>query len=139
MNTKEILQKISGLEKRINTIERKSEGNRSSSNTSRNITASSKKLSPKEFLLTKKYSGDVEKTLVLAYYLEYINSEEPFNVSDLQKVYKVAKEKAPKNLNDMINKNINKGYLTDANEKKDKKMAWVLTSSGEKFVKDELI
>ena len=137
MDTNEVLQKIANLEKRINIMEGKLENNPLPSPTIQNPVTSSKKMSAKEFLLAKKYSGNVQKTLTLAYYLEYIIGEKSINVSDLQKVYQLAKEKAPKNLNDMINKNISKGYLMDATEKKDSKKAWVLTSTGEKLVEDE--
>ena len=54
-------------------------------------------------------------------------------------IFRSAKEKPPKNINDVINKNINPGkFIMDAASKKDDKKAWVLTSTGEKHVEEEL-
>jgi len=93
-----------------------------------------KRVSPREFLDLKKTSTAIEKTLALAYYLEHIEQMSSFNVSDLSNAFRMAKEPLPVNLNDMINKNISKGYLMDFQKPKDSKKAWTLTATGEKFV-----
>jgi hypothetical protein len=98
------------------------------------IGVSQKQISPKEFLLEKKPSGEVQKTLILCYYIEHTMGLTPFNIDDLNKVFKLAKEAVPSNLNDKINKNIDKGYLVEDDEKKDAKKAWHLTASGENFI-----
>ena len=41
-------------------------------------------------------------------------------------------------LTDTVNKNIAKGYIMEAADKKDTKKAWTLTASGETFVESEL-
>jgi len=93
-----------------------------------------KKLSIKEFVLTKNPTDDVQRTLVIGYYLENFGGVEAFNVKDLTEGFRLARERVPLNMNDKVNLNISKGYLMKAGEKKDNLKAWVLTSSGERFV-----
>lgn len=95
---------------------------------------STKKLSVKEFILLKKPSSDVQKSLAIAYYLEKNEDMRSFNVEDLAHYFQLAKEPTPENLNDKINMNIKKGHIMEANEKKDNKKAWVITNTGEQFV-----
>ena len=80
----------------------------------------------------------MDKTIALAYYLEHIEQANSFNANDVANTFQAARENAPANLNDMINKNIGKGYLMESREQKDGKKAWVLTATGEKFVENDL-
>jgi len=134
MNTDALSKKISGLEKRIEILEKSLIVTRSNNGSKQRPI---KKVSAKEFLLSKNLSNAVEKTLALAYYLESIEQVEPFNINDLADVFQTAKEKAPTNLHDMINKNIAKGYLMPVKELKNTKKAWTLTGTGERFIEDE--
>jgi len=94
-----------------------------------------KKISTKEFLLSKKCNTATDKVLALGYFLEIVGNMVSFNVVDLEDAFRSAREKVPGNINDLINKNIDRGGLLDeAKEKKDGKKAWYLTSTGEKFV-----
>ena len=95
-----------------------------------------KKLSVKEFLRSKKLKSDVQKTLALGYYLENHEQMLPFNVDDLRKGFNAAKESKPSNIHAFINQNIINGHIMECPEKKDKKKAYVLTNSGEKFVEN---
>ena len=97
-----------------------------------------KQISAKEFLLLKKDSSATEKTLALAYYLEHYARVGSFNIDDVARVFQAAREPSPANINDMINKNIAKGYIMEAPERKDAKKTWVLTATGEKFVENDL-
>ena len=97
-----------------------------------------KKLSVKEFLLTKKPTDDVQRTLAIGYYLEHLERMDKFNTKDLAEGFRSAKEPPPTNINDKVNLNIRKGYVMEAKEKKDKFKAWVLTNSGEKFIEEGL-
>jgi len=97
-----------------------------------------KKLTIKEFVLGKNLKGDVQKTLTVAYYIEKYEKMISVNVDDLAKYFRLAKEPLPSNLNDKINMNIRKGHMTEAEEKKDGKKAWYLTSTGENYVEQEL-
>ncbi len=93
-----------------------------------------KKLSIKEFILSKKPESEIQKTLAIGFYLEKYEGLPSFNVKDLEDWYRAAKEPLPKNMNDTVNKNIAKGHIMDAKEKKDNRRAWTLTNSGEIFV-----
>ena len=97
-----------------------------------------KKLSIKEFILTKKPEDDVLRTLVIGYYLEHFKSMDRFNIRDLADGFRSAKEPPPTNINDKVNLNIRKGHIMETEEKKNKSKAWVLTNSGEKFVEEGL-
>ncbi len=89
-----------------------------------------KKLSITEFLGMKMPSSDVQKTLVIAYYLEKYENSSSFNVDDIKSHFRLARQPLPQNVNDKININIKKGYIMDAEEKKDSKKAWLVTNSG---------
>ena len=97
-----------------------------------------KKLSIKEFILSKKPKGDVQKTLVVGFYLEKYEGLDCFNREDLENGFRSAKETVPTNIGVDVNENIRKGYFAEAREKKDKLKAWYLTNSGEECVDMEL-
>jgi len=122
-----IMNKLAELESRISALEGR---------TAKKTAADGKKLSVKEFLLTKKPGDDVQRTIVIGYYLEHFESMDSFNTRDLADGFRSAKEPLPSNINDKVNANIGKGYMMEAKEKKEKLKAWVLTNSGEKFVEE---
>ena len=95
-----------------------------------------KRMSVKEFVLTKNAKDDQRRTLTIGYFLEKYGDSSSFNVKDLEKGFRDAKMKPPQNMNDKVNKNIAKGYMMEAAEEKDKKKAWVLTGTGEKVVEN---
>ena len=97
---------------------------------------SSKRTSLKEFLLSKKPSNDVQKTLAIGYYLEKFDSLESFNGDEIESAFLIAKEKAPDNINDKVNMNIRKGHIMELKEKKNNKKSWCLTSTGEILVEN---
>lgn len=136
MNTnKTTEQRVEELEQRVAKLETRS----SPAHSNGLLNPKQKKMSPQEFLATKDAHTEVKKVLVFGYYLEHVEGFESFNAADLVSVFRSAKEKPPKNINDVINKNINPGkFIMDAAEKKDDKKAWVLTSTGEKHVEEEL-
>ena len=134
MNTNKILeQRVEELEKRIARIE-----TALPSNGIALTVAKTKKLSPKEFLMTRELKRETQKALALGYYLEHIEGMENFNIVDLETVFRSAKERPPQNMNDTINKNIARGFLMETKEKKDSKKAWILTSTGENHVEEKL-
>jgi hypothetical protein len=93
-----------------------------------------KKLSIKEFILSKKPKGDIQKTLVIGFYLEKYEGLDCFNREDLENAFRSAMETVPTNVGVDANENIKKGYFAEAREKKDKLKAWYLTNSGEECV-----
>jgi hypothetical protein len=128
----ELEKRVEVLEQRLKEIENKLSGNNA-----RTITES-KKVSIKEFLITKKIDDDVKRTLVLTYFLEHMENYKSINTDDLKKAFSLAKHPLPSNINDKVNMNIKNAHMMESDEKKDGKKAWVLTATGEKFVESEL-
>lgn len=130
---KKIIQRLNLIEKRVADIERSV----SVGMPERPLKASNlKKLSLREFFLSKKTNNDVEKTLAIGYYLEKLEGFKSFNIGDLTDAFERAKEKKPININDKVNMNIRNGHMEEALEKKDNRKAWYLTNSGEQFVEN---
>jgi len=96
-----------------------------------------KQISIKEFILSKKPKGDIQKTLAIAYYLERHKGLLSFNVKNLRGGFRNAREKVPENINVCVIKNIENGHMMEAEEKKDKLKAWVLTNTGEEYVEND--
>ena len=133
MNT-EMNEKILALEERI----KKLEDVIFSTSTPKDPGTKIKKASVKEFLLTKAIKSDTQRVVALAYFLEYMEGMSSFNVNDIEAAFRSAKEKVPANINDAVNKNITRGLIMEAAEKKDAKKAWCLTSTGETYVETDL-
>ncbi len=127
----ELAKKVSSLEKRVAQLEAHQSGD-----VIRPIVKEGKGLSIKEFMISQRPSGDVQKTLAIAYYLEKYERLTSFNVEDLARGFPLAKESTPENINDKINMNIRKGHIAEAKEKKDRKKAWIVTNAGEQFVEN---
>ena len=92
-----------------------------------------KKLSIREFLLSKKLKSDVDTTLAIGYFMEKYANIIFYNVRDFEKYFNKGKVKMPKNLNLAIYSNIKKGYMSEVEEKKNSLKCWCLTQSGVKF------
>ncbi len=133
-NQKTIEERVSALEQRVSDLEVPLSA--SASHDSQKSNTNGKKLSIKEFVLEKKPKGDVQKTLLISDYLEKYENMSSVNVDDLAKYFRLAKEPVPGNLNDKINMNIRKGHMTEAEDKKENKKAWVVTNTGEQFIKN---
>ena len=103
-----------------------------------NKTKSGKQMSPAQFFKKINARTAVDRVLAAGYYLEIINGMENFTASEIRDtIQKKAKTQPPKNPSDLINNNIKKGYMMSAGDK-DGKMAFVLTSDGEEFIKASL-
>jgi hypothetical protein len=132
MSNEDLVRRLEGLERRVEKLE--------AHFGSENVVSVPKerKLSAKEFLLTKNLKVETQKVLALAYFLEREEGLASFNVQELEVAFRAAREKLPKNMNDAVNKNIARGFLMETKEKKDSKKAWQLTSTGERFVENEM-
>ena len=131
--TEDLEQEILSLKQRIERLEK-------------NISAepllehrSGKKISIKEFLMTKKSDNDVKHTLAIAYFLEHFENTPSFNISDIKEGFRFAKIPLPKNINDKINMNIRNGHIMIEKDKKNGKSAWTITSKGEKYIENNFI
>lgn len=135
MNIKTTEQRLLDLEDRVARLETTqtpvSPGN--------NTQITQKKFSAKEFLMNQELKSEIQKTLALGYYLEHTEGLSSFNVNDLVSVFQSAKEKRPKNMNDAVNKNVARGLLMEAGEKRDGMKAWVLTRSGEQYIETNFL
>lgn len=96
-----------------------------------------KKLSIKEFILSKKPRNEVQKVLVIGYFLENYEGYTSFNVKDLEDSFRSAKEPVPKNINLAVIGNVSKGHMMEDKTRKDKIKAWVLTNLGEQYVNSD--
>jgi len=126
-----IIEKLEALEARIAKLEH------TGATPTESGADRGKKTSLREFIIAKKPTDDVKKTLAIGYFLEKTESMSSFNISDLEAAFERAKEKKPTNMNDKVNMNIRNGHLEEASEKKDSRKAWYLTNSGEQFVENE--
>lgn len=131
-NIESVIAMVVNLEKRVEELEKIILKNKSI--ISESGLHPTKNLSVKEFIILKNPSGDVQKSLSIAYFLEKNEGFNSFNVDDLAHYFQLAKEPTPQNLNDKINMNIKKGHIMEAKEKKENKKAWVITNMGEQFV-----
>ncbi len=93
-----------------------------------------KKISIGEFYLSKNPTDDIQKTLLICYFLEKYEHIELINIKDIEKGFRDIKEKAPKNINYKVFMNIKKGYMMETKEKKDNLKSWILTNTGEVFI-----
>jgi len=96
-----------------------------------------KKLSVREFILSKNPKNEMERTLAVGYYLEEYENLTSFNAKDLANGFRKAKEKIPGNINYEVIRNIQKGYMEEAEEKKENRKAWYLTNSGAEYVQSD--
>ncbi|MFX1504090.1 MAG: hypothetical protein ACFFDH_24230 [Promethearchaeota archaeon] len=122
LNIKNILDEFG---ERIKNIERE---------LTSNPNVQDKKLSIREFLIEVKPKGEIQKTLAFGYYLEIYQRMKSFNVKDIRNCYNKSKEKAPDNINYNIFKNIERGFLMECDEIKDRLKSWCLTHSGIEFI-----
>ena len=129
-----IEKRISSLEDRVNKLEQI----KSPAPLDSIVLDSKKKMSIKEFLLGKKINDDVKRTVAIAYFLEHVEKTESVNADDLKKGFIASKYPAPANINDKFNMNIKNAHMMEKEEKKNGKKSWVLTSTGEQYVENEL-
>lgn len=126
--------RISKLEERVDKLEKVL----SLYHTTSSNTKSMKKISPKEFLTNYEVATNTDRALILGYYMEQIEGSATFNATDIDKLFRLSKEKPPKNMNDILAKNVarNGGLLMVADEKKDDKKAWMVTRTGEEYLNE---
>jgi hypothetical protein len=125
MTNDEIQTRLTELERRVQALEA-GQGALDTKTTEPN----NKQLSLREFLNQKKPTTANDRGLAIAYYNETIKGYGCFNAQDIKVGFRDARIPAPKNPNDVINKNIAKGYMMDAEQSKASKKAWVLTGTG---------
>lgn len=128
MKEEKILSELGSLKERVSIIEELLQGSTVKDTNSR------KKLSLKEFLIEKNPTGDVQKAIAIAYFLENIEKVNSFNKGDIENGFRSAREKVPKNVSDKISMATKNGYFMEDKLSKNNLKAWVLTNTGIKYV-----
>jgi len=127
-------KEIQEIKKRLNELEERLSKLEGSNKTESKVVM--KRVSITEFMRSQKPHDDVQKTLAVGYYLEKYEGLTSFNARDLESAFQ--RLKVPKsqtiNFNYKAIRNIQQGYMDEANEKKDKQKAWSLTKPGEEYV-----
>ncbi len=88
----------------------------------------------RQFIVEKSPTDDVQRSLVIGYYLEKQSGLASFNAKDIELGFVDAREKVPGNVADKILKNVWKGHMMQVKDDKDGLKAYVLTNTGTKFV-----
>lgn len=129
--TKSIETRITDLENRVSVLERGLCINSSSSGDKRC------NLSLNEFLQKKGPTTVVDTVVAIAVYYERFGGTDSFSAKDLLGLIRKAKQKKPSNINDLINKNVSKGYFEEEEKVgEDGKKRWYVTQSGAELVDD---
>lgn len=132
---------MSGIEDRLDELERrvaKLEANLQVSSAPSSLPLQSKRQSIKEFLMTKSATTANDRALVMGYFLERNTENEDFTADEIKECFRQAKIPAPKNVNDVVNKNIAKGFMMESGDRRSNAKGWVLTMSGEQYVEGKL-
>lgn len=87
-----------------------------------------------EFLIEKRPKSATEIVLATAVYCEQFCDTESFSAKNLSDLIRKAKEKKPANINDLINKNMAKGYIEEDSIGEDGKKRWYVTKLGTDYV-----
>lgn len=125
-----IYRQLDDHERRLSALESALQAKQTSGEPAR------KRISLKEFILSKKPKDDVQRTLAIGYFLEKYEEFSRFNSKDLTTAFRSSKEKVPLNVSDKLQMNVKKGHMMDSGEKKDNMKSYVLTSSGEQLVEN---
>jgi hypothetical protein len=123
---------LQDYERRIRLIEQRLEGGNKAGERAAPTVPKVPSLS--RFINEKNPADDVQRSLVIGYYLEKHANHVAFNAKDLEKGFVDAREKVPGSVDDKILKNVWKGHMMQAGEDKDGLKAYALTAAGKKFV-----
>lgn len=89
-----------------------------------------------EFLKEKNFSKDVDLVLGLAYYLIQYNNKEEFTSKDIKELLKKAKYPSNKNITDLLNNNIKKGYIEETGNKIDGFKSLIIIEPGIVYIEN---
>lgn len=123
----EIIKRIEELENRVTKLEQSVVG---SGPMNQPEVPKRSKTSVVEFLRGKNPSTAMDKVLVFAVFHENQSGKDVFNTEDILSLWRQAKETPPSNINDLINKNIKKGFVAEEKVEKGQKKSWYVTTSG---------
>ncbi len=128
--TNDIETRLTDLENRVSALEKQFLQTDSSA-----VSADKKRLqSINEFLKEKQPGTAIDIVLAIAVYHERFGGADTFSANDLLGSIRKAKLKKPANINDLINKNIAKGYFEEDAVAEDGRKRWYVTNSGSTIV-----
>lgn len=96
-----------------------------------------KQKSPREFINSIKARGDVEKTLLICYFLEIMRGVRPFSKLEIEEAFREAKIPPPGKLSDKIYQNARKAFLMEMDKNAIPK-TYELTQTGIEHVENDL-
>jgi hypothetical protein len=99
--------------------------------------APGKVLSPGEFIRQFSFKRHTDIVLAFGYYLEHYSGAKDFTPADINSLYYEAKMENS-NTSQMCTQNVRKGFMMEAKGKKGEKKRYVLTVSGEEYIKKKL-
>ena len=89
-----------------------------------------------EFLKEKNFFKDVDLVLGLAYYLTQYNNKEEFTSKNIKELFKKAKYPSDKNITNLLNNNIKKGYIEETGNKIDGFKSLIIIEPGIDYIEN---
>lgn len=124
MNDEEIKKILDNHEERIKKLEGKKD---------KQIPLQKREGSLREFIDSYDYNDDLDKTLLIIYYLEEIKGQEKVISKDVTSGFKEMRESVPGNISDKFQQLAKKGYIMPTG-KVEKVNAWKYTNSGKEHI-----
>lgn len=93
---------------------------------------------PIEFIKQKGPKTDMDRVICACYCLTKYRKIKSITKKDLDEFFPEAGMPMPANVNDMINKNIDRGYLAPTRKLKEGLKSYYITTDGERFVETGL-
>jgi hypothetical protein len=124
----EIRQRFEQLEKRVSQLESKS------LSVVEKETAE-KPQSIQEFLAESAALGNVQKTVVVGYYLEKQRGKSYFTSKDIEAIFREARVPVSKNISMDISRAIQKGWIMEYSKNEKGPSTYITTSKGERVIK----
>jgi hypothetical protein len=93
---------------------------------------------PAQFIKSKNPKTDLDKTMCACYFLAKHRNTTSITKKDLDEFFPEARMQMPTNMNDMLNKNVERGYLAPTGKVKEGRKSYYVTTEGEQFVENNL-
>jgi hypothetical protein len=93
---------------------------------------------PVEFIKQKGPKTDMDRIVCACYFLTKYRKIKSITKRDLDEFFPEAGMPMPLNMNDMINKNVDRGYLAPTKKLKEGLKSYYITTDGERFVETGL-
>ena len=90
-----------------------------------------------EFLAQKNVKSHIDRIIIILFHRHY-KGHKLTTIAELEESYSSARVKTPRNFSDVLADCVRKGYVVEANDKKEGRKAWHITPTGERFVEEEL-